>query len=116
MSEYTDPGDWCEPVGGIRYRVTRSLRWAIGAENSGFVFQVPAGRIFDVSIPWFLRRIFDPHDPRFLKAAALHDEMLLNGWARVSAAAEFHEALRADRVGALTRLAMFAAVAFWRWD
>ncbi|MEI4262780.1 DUF1353 domain-containing protein [Roseovarius sp. D0-M9] len=116
MSDYTSIVGWCEPIGGIRYRSRRDLKWAVGHPRSGFVFVVPAGRVFDVSIPRALRWIFDPHDPRFLKAAALHDEMLMTGWARVTAAAEFHEALRADGVGRWARLAMFGAVALWRFQ
>jgi hypothetical protein len=115
VSQYTKAGDWCAPIGGIRYRSLRPLVWSVGYADSGLLFTVPGGREFDVSIPWALRWIFDPHDPRFLKAAALHDEMLMSRWARPSAAAEFHSALKADGVGRWTRLAMFAAVAFWRW-
>jgi hypothetical protein len=61
------------------------------------------------------RWAFNPHDPRFLKAAALHDEMLRCGWSRTTAAGEFHAALLADGVGRCTRFIMFSAVAFYRF-
>jgi hypothetical protein len=41
--------------------------------------------------------------------------MLSNGWSRIESAAVFHEALKADGVGRTKRLAMFLAVALWRY-
>lgn len=115
MSRYTEPGPWAEHVEGIEYRVRLPLVWEIGIKGSKLFFTVPAGAPFDVSVPRPLRWAFDPHDPRFLKAAALHDEMLRCGWNRVTAGAVFNEALRADRVGSGCRFVMWLAVSVFKW-
>ncbi|HBB81927.1 MAG TPA: hypothetical protein DC031_01320, partial [Sulfitobacter sp.] len=98
-----------------RYRTTRVLPWEIGRKGSGLWVEVPPGTAFDVSIPRPLWWAFDPHDPRYLKAAALHDELLKLGWDRVTAAAVFHCALVADGVPRARRLAMLLAVMLWRY-
>ncbi|WAJ27136.1 DUF1353 domain-containing protein [Antarcticirhabdus aurantiaca] len=104
------------PVGGILYRTTAPIAWEVGKVDSGWLFTVPANTTFDVSIPLALRWAFSPRDPRFLKAAAIHDLMLIGGIDRVTAAGAFNEALKADGVSAARRLAMTSAVAFYRWQ
>ena len=116
MSAYTDNAAPFERLDGIRYRVLAPITWEMGKKGSGWFFTVPAGTMFDVSIPALLRWVFSPHDPRFLKAAALHDELLIAGIDRVTAAGAFNEALKADGVSAARRLTMTAAVAFYRWQ
>jgi hypothetical protein len=137
MSAYTHAEDWCLPVGGILYQSIRPLLWEVGVMGSGLIVTVPAGTVFDVSIPqpkprpdewrhlpfWAIRqvttkilnRVFSPHDPHYLKAAALHDEMLRRGWARTTAGAEFHEALKADKVAIWRRLVMWLAVSLFKY-
>jgi|HigsolmetaAR202D_1030399.scaffolds.fasta_scaffold85154_1 Protein of unknown function (DUF1353). len=115
MSAYTATLDNVVHKRGIRYVLTSPLVWHIGAEH-GPVYIVPKGFEFDVSIPrpfWFL---FNPHDPRYFKAAALHDHMLISGWSRITAAAEFHNALKADGVPLWRRLVMFLAVSLWKYS
>ena len=102
-------------IGGGDYITDADLRWDLGREGSGLTYVVRAGFHFDVSVPWFARWAFNPTDRRFLKAAALHDHMLLDDWSRVESAAVFHEALKADGVSRWRRLAMFLAVALWRY-
>lgn len=101
-------------LAGIRYALVSPLVWRIG-HTAGPVYTVPGGFEFDVSIPRPFRWVFDPNDRRYFKAAALHDHMLQSGWNRITAAACFHNALKADGVPVWRRLAMFAAVAFWRY-
>lgn len=113
MSRYTDTISVIPD--GDRYRLARDVHWDIGKPGSGATYTVPAGFVFDVSIPHFARWLFNPHDRRFLKAAALHDHMLLSGWNRVESGAAFHEALKADDVPPWRRLVMFLAVALWRY-
>ncbi|MDZ7823537.1 MAG: DUF1353 domain-containing protein [Ahrensia sp.] len=55
-------------------------------------------------------------NPEVIKAAALHDHMLIYGASRVESAAVFHEALKADRVARWQRLVMFVAVSLWRFE
>ena len=115
VSLYTDAALSCvEPVGGIRYRLTQLIVWQIGHPD-GPVYTVPPGFTFDVSVPWFARWLFDPRERRYLKAAALHDHMLVAGWDPITAAAEFHGALRADGVPAWRRIIMLTAVVLWRY-
>ncbi len=117
MSAYTDHAGPIEvtQLEGIRFRLERELIWRIG-HIDGPVYRVPEGFTFDVSVPRFLRWLFSPHDRRMLKAAALHDHMLESGWSRITAAAEFHNALKADGVGAARRLAMLMAVLLWKFE
>ncbi|RVV99691.1 DUF1353 domain-containing protein [Mesobaculum littorinae] len=114
MSAWTEAAAWYVPVGGLRFRVTAPLRWQIGREG-GPAVTVPIGYVFDVSVPRGLRWIVRPDDPRYLKAAALHDWLLDDNWHRVTAGAVFNEALAADGVGGLRRLAMWLAVSLWKW-
>lgn len=118
MSDWTEaPAPFVRTGRGIDYVVAVPLVWEVGRVGSGLKVTVPQGRTFDVSVPWALRWIVSPHDPRYLKAAALHDEMLDQlGWSRVTAAAEFHEALRSEDVGRFRRLVMWLAVSLWRWS
>ncbi|MGR3626808.1 MAG: DUF1353 domain-containing protein [Limimaricola sp.] len=106
--------DWCAPVGGTLYTTTGPLTWGIG-RKSGPPITVPPGFAFDVSIPRPLWLAFSPHDPRYLRAAAIHDWLLTDGWWRVTAGAVFLEALRADGVGRIRRLLMWLAVSLYRW-
>lgn len=102
---------------GRGYITTDQIAWQIGAPKSGLWLVVPQGFRFDVSIPRWLHWILSPHDPRYLIAAALHDYAIHElGWGRVTAAAPFSEALKAENLGRLHRLAMVLAVIVHRWD
>ena len=116
MSQYTRPGDWCEPAGGILYRSIAPLTWEVGTAGSGLAVSVPVGVTFDVTIPRGARWLFNPHDPRYLKAAALHDELLRRGWDRATAGAVFHAALKADGVARWRRPVMWLAVSLFKFN
>ena len=109
MSGFTDITDWAERQEGYHYALTKPLPWEVGHVGSGFWVTVPAGFRFDLSAP------FGRRNPKYLKAAALHDWALAKGWRRVSAAALFEDALHADGVGAGMRLVMTLAVIVWRF-
>jgi hypothetical protein len=96
---------------GNGYRTAEALSWWIGPPETGMPYEVPEGSWFDVSIPKALHWLLDPDDPRFLRAAALHDHMLASDWA----GAVFNEALREDGVGRTCRFLMWAAVSLWKW-
>lgn len=115
MSAYTTPGEWCVLDYGTRYETITPLTWEIGTKGSGLKYTVPEGVLFDVSIPRPLLWAFDPHDPRYLKAACLHDRMLWDGWTRVSCGAVFNDALQADGVPVPRRLLMWLAVSLWKY-
>lgn len=104
--------DWCAPIGpylasGIAYRVTWPMQ--VGG------LTVPPGFVFDASIPLGLRWLLDPHDRRFLLAAAGHDYALSLGHGRVHAAVPFSAGLRIGGAGRLLRLAMVLAVIVRKW-
>ena len=117
MSAYTEAADWCAPLDGRKYITIKPLSWEVGRKGSGYIITVPVEFIFDVSIPWFATWLFDPHDPHYLKAAALHDQLLhVRQWERVSAGSVFHNALRADGVPLWRRLIMWLAVSLFRYS
>jgi hypothetical protein len=116
VSTYTKAADWYARLSGIEYLVTDALSWELGFVGSGLFVTVPTGRTFDVSIPRGLRWLFDPHDPSFLKAAALHDELLRLGWDRITAGAVFHQALKADDVSTWRRLSMWLTVSLTKYS
>lgn len=116
MSAFTDLNDWYEPIGGIRYRTTKELCWEVGRKGSLLWMKVPPGFEFDVSIPKLMRWMLDPHNPKYLKAGALHDYLLhVQLWERVASAAAFSDALKAEGVRRMKRLAMVLAVISWKW-
>lgn len=101
---------------GPGYITNAPIKWEVGAKGSGLWLTVPKGFTFDVSVPRGLRWLFDPHDPRYLLAACLHDYAIhVLGWPRVSAASMFEQGLRAGRVGPVERLAMVLGVIVWKW-
>jgi hypothetical protein len=70
---------WCVRGGARGYVVSRPVRWLVGCSASGFVVVVPAGFEFESSVPAWLRWVWSPHAPRYLRAAAVHDYMLESG-------------------------------------
>lgn len=114
MSRYTEATHWYGKIGD-RYQTTTPIIWEIGRVGSGERLTVPQGFPFDVSIPWYLQWLFDPHDLRFLKAACLHDYGLHDGWDRRTIGAIFHEALRADKVHPIERIPMWLAVSLRKY-
>lgn len=119
MSKYTRLLDqsWYEYHAELeKYRVVKPIYWDIFYLGSGLTVHVPAGYDFDVSVPKWLCWLVNPHKVEFLKAACLHDFLLESGSDRVTAAAVFHEALKADGVSLWRRLAMWLAVSLWKWS
>ena len=114
MSIFTDQSDWHKPQGDA-YVTTAVLQWEVGKIGSGLWVRVPWGFAFDMSVPWWLRWLFSPHNPRYLKAAALHDWALFDNWDRVASAALFNDALKASGVGSIERFAMTVGVIMWKW-
>jgi len=116
MSSFTRAEDWYRHVEGTDYAVTESFDWDVGFLGSGDTVTVEAGFVFNCSIPTGLQWLLDPHDPKFLKASALHDKLLKLGMDRPRAGAEFLAALKADGVGKFTRVIMWIAVTLYRFE
>jgi len=115
MSKFTTSLDWCVLEHGVEYISTKDLHFELGLKGSGLVYVVPKGYKFELSVPSFLWWLVDPHNPKYLKSAAVHDHMLEDGWDRPTSGAAFHAALKASGVGRFKRLIMFFAVTLWRW-
>ncbi|QGH74591.1 tail assembly chaperone [Bacteriophage DSS3_VP1] len=116
MSHFTELKHWYWQGRNKQYITTKEVKWEIGVEGSSLWVTVPKGFNFDVSVPKALTWLVDPHNPKYFKAACLHDYALheLN-WDRVSAAALFSEALRAEKLNSVLRLLMVYAVIGWNW-
>lgn len=110
MSKYTNTKLQKEFVSGIRYKVTSPLSWELLYGLPDTNFTVEEGFIFEVSIPWWARGAFNPHNDKYLKAACLHDWLLKHKYSRALAASVFYDALKADKVNRLQRWIMFQAV------
>lgn len=96
-----------------RYALAQPLRWRIGGPMVDHAVLIPAGFVFDSSVPVWLRWVVSPHDARFLLAALVHDWLLAEGYGRWQAAAEwFDGALAGGAPRGLARAA-FCVVAFW---
>ncbi|MHC9235015.1 DUF1353 domain-containing protein [Pseudooceanicola sp. 502str34] len=116
MSQYTGAKSWCLPIGRGLYLTTEPLVWHVGKLDSECAVMVPWGFQFDVTIPRLWCWLFDPNAPEYLKAAALHDWLLEEGWDRLSAGAVFHNALKADGVTVWRRLIMWLAVSLYHYN
>lgn len=95
MSAATEHRGW-EPVDDYAYSPGDNVAWEIGAKGSGWVLTVPAGFVFDSSVPWFLRWLVSPHHEPWLLAAAVHDRLLSLGHDKAFAAGEWLRAVRAN--------------------
>ena len=94
MSAFTEFNGY-EPAGGINYRLTANLVWEIGWKGSGKALVIPAGTVFQSSVPIAARWIVSPHHKPWLLASAVHDEMLKRGYSPARAAGEWYEAVKA---------------------
>src|SRR6185437_8718655 len=100
---------------GSEWEVEAPLRWELLRKGSGLAVTVPAGFTTDLaSIPWWLRWLYNPADPRYAKAVVLHDWLLVDpAISRLEAAAVFYEALCASGVSNWRAVPM--ALGVWAW-
>lgn len=112
MSKYTEDSHNFENTSGINFKTLDEIHWYLDKNLS---VTVPEGFVFDVSVPYCLRLVFNPKDKQYLKAAALHDYLLQNGWTRLVAGGIFHDALLADGVTTWRRLLMWFSVSLWNY-
>ena len=117
MTQLPD-NSWCKEGGSRDYITTRPLHWKIGKKDSAWVFIVPEGKEFESSVPSVLRWVFDPHDPYFLKSAAIHDTLLEEGYRHAFADSQWFEAalsLHADSKRTWFAYSAMRARRFWKW-
>lgn len=98
-----------------KYSLLEPITWDIGFKGNTNKESVPIGYVFDVSIPFLLRWLFNRHNPRYFKASALHDYLLDIGYDRVSAAGAFNHGLKSEGVPYITRFVMTLAVAIFKF-
>ena len=92
------------------YVTTAEAAWTVAAPHGvPWVITVPAGFVFQISVPRWLEWAFDPHDPRFLAAAAYHDWSLHLDTSRGLSALIFYQVLVSQGVGRWKAGAMAAA-------
>ena len=116
MMDFKRPETWSAHVGGIQYCTTAEVDWGLGTPLSKTRLILPAGRVFDVSVPRGLRWLFDPHDPRYRVAGLIHDHLLhIDNWTRMRAGGEFHDALRAGGTPWPLALIMWLAVSIFKY-
>lgn len=94
MSAATDFRSWRRVAGGY-YILTADLMWEIGKAGSGLWVIIPAGFVFDSSVPRLLRWLVPQSHEPWLLAAAVHDYLLDAGFDRAFAAGEWCRAARA---------------------
>lgn len=82
---------WCKRGGTRDYVTTQPVDWWIGKKNSGWKLIVPVGKEFESSVPRLLWWLWSPDDPYFLKAAAIHDTLLEQGYRRTFADSQWFE-------------------------
>ena len=115
MRPFTKEENWCIRLEGTEYISLIPITFDLGFKGSGFSYTVPKDFKFEVSVPRGLRWVLSPHNPKYLKAAAIHDHMLERGWDRPTAGGVFQAALKVSGVGSTKRLTMFFAVTLWKW-
>ena len=114
--DFKRPETWSKPVAGIQYVTTTEIDWGLFHPQSTRRLIIAPGRVFDVSIPTYLRWAFDPHDPRYRIAGLVHDVLLEEAKAtRIRAGGEFHDALRAGGTPVWRALLMWLAVSVFRY-
>lgn len=101
---------WYEKGGARGYVTTRPLLWSIGKKGSGWDLVIPAGREFESSVPYFLRWIFSPDDPFFLKSACIHDALIEDGFRLAFADSQWFEAAMSEQAPALRTWAAYSAM------
>ena len=105
--EPTSKNNWCKRIGKTTAYVTTETLWYKGSS-------MPAGHVFDLSVPWALRWIVSPHNPKLLRMAAWHDWWLKNlKYDRGVAAAEARLIARADGVEAWYSHVLHLAMLIW---
>ena len=118
MSHYTDFQYEIKKVSDYppKYIMGDNLHWEIGRVGSGLWITVPKDFEFDLSVPYVFSWIFNPNEPHYLKAAALHDYLLSENYDWVFAAGVFNRALKSDGVNGFKRSAMFFSVLLYKYS
>lgn len=94
MSQATEFNGYIH-LNGADYRLSGPIVWELGLKGSGHFITIPAGFVFQSSVPAYARWIVSQHHEPWLLAAAVHDWLLVIGYNRAAANAEWFQAARA---------------------
>ena len=103
--EYTGAGD--------RYVLTAPLVWEVGRRGSGWMYVVPAGFAFDLSVPRLLTWLVSRHYRAWLLPAALHDHLLAQGFDYAFAGGEWRRAADFFDPGNRLNLPALLGITLW---
>lgn len=78
-----------------KYVLGSELMWYIGKKDSGWKLVIPAGFVFDITVPKLLRGLVSQHHRPWFLASAIHDYLMKSGFDRAFAAGEWYRAARA---------------------
>jgi hypothetical protein len=101
--------NWIKTGGGRGYYTTQEFHWYLGKDNFGVPIVIPVGREFESSVPPLLGWIISPDDPKFLRAALVHDFLLESGHGAWTSAGEWYRLTILD--GANKRHALICGLA-----
>ena len=100
-------------ISGIEYQTVQPFDWVIGGKFAPMKVTIPAGFVFQSSVPRWLWWWLSPHHPRFLLAACVHDWLLGIGYDRAAAAGEWFAGARAAKAPMWKAKPAFVGVAYW---
>ncbi|MEO0385031.1 MAG: hypothetical protein AAF234_15910 [Pseudomonadota bacterium] len=86
----------------IMWSQTQGKRYGTTEPIAAYGQTIPAGFVFQVSVPNWMRWPIDPHDPDWLWASLWHDWALKQGWSKL-------------RASALMARAQADSFRWWRW-
>lgn len=116
MSSYTEFNAEFELIekGGL-FTSNSPLFWELGKKGSNLWIEVPASFPSDgPSIPKIFTLFFSRKNPKYQKAARLHDWLCDEDWTSSSAFSVFKDALKADKASFYERWVMSLCVLFYR--
>lgn len=98
------------PVDHLTGKLGRIEREVVYVDKRGFVWRCPAGWVCDgASVPWFMWRVFNPWDQRWLRSACIHDARFSVHDRSFNEANDlFAECLQADATGNPVKLFRWA--------
>jgi len=105
---------WCKYLPEEdRYETTKVITWSKGKKNSDCILLISPGFKFESSVPKFLTWILNPHDPKYLLSACVHDKMLEENYRPFVAAGEWYGAALKNDASFAKALFMAIAVTLW---
>jgi len=97
-----------------RWRLREPFTWYVGRAKNAYPVVIPSGFEFESSVPRWALWIQSPDDPRYLKAALVHDYLLETRiYGRAQAAAEWFDGALAGGAPVYRSKIIYVGMAFW---